>query len=345
MMQQRRFAAFTTLSMACVFLVSCGGGQPASAPAPTPEPPKPPTNAERAAWYQRCWNDFNGHDWAAFGPCYDQASTSDGGDPSMPQMKGREAIMKGTQDEIRSFPDMKGDVRLILANGSNMASVAVITGTNSGPLMGPGGKEMPPTNKKTGQWFGHAIETNADGTAVIHEYAFFDSGTNAAQLGLSKAPARPAMVAGNAAPAVVAASGSPTESKNVEDYRKGVENFNKHDIAAMTATLADDVVWHEAAMPADMDKKGMTQSVTEFWKGFSDARLNLTSVWAAGDYVVARGTVEGTNDGSVPSMGIKTKTGKQVTSPFLEIDHIQDGKLKEGWLFYDGGAFAKQLGM
>jgi predicted ester cyclase len=73
-------------------------------------------------------------------------------------------------------------------------------------------------------------------------------------------------------------------------------------------------------------------------------KITPTSVWGAGDYVVATGKIAGTNDGDMKAMKLK-KTGKKVDMSWLEIDRFKDGKLAEGWLFYDGMAFANQLGL
>src|SRR6185295_4660110 len=115
--------------------------------------------------------------------------------------------------------------------------------------------------------------------------------------------------------------------------------------AASDSFLTDDYVLHDASSPKDYNKKENSESNQQFWKGFSDAKLNVPSLWTAGDYVVGIGTFEGTNDGPVPAMGIKTKTGKKVTLPFMAIDRFEGGKMKESWLLFDSAAFAGQLGL
>ena len=78
---------------------------------------------------------------------------------------------------------------------------------------------------------------------------------------------------------------------------------------------------------------------------FPDAKVATTSVWGAGDYVVVAGRFEGTNSGPFAAMGVKKATGKPVAVRFVEITKWQGGKVKEDWLFYDGMAFAGQLGL
>jgi predicted ester cyclase len=67
-------------------------------------------------------------------------------------------------------------------------------------------------------------------------------------------------------------------------------------------------------------------------------------MWAAGDYVVFTGTLSGTNTGDMPSAGIK-KTGKKVNVHFCEIVKFEGGKQVEDYLFFNGAAFAAQLGL
>jgi hypothetical protein len=43
-------------------------------------------------------------------------------------------------------------------------------------------------------------------------------------------------------------------------------------------------------------------------------------------------------------MGIKKATGKKISSRFFEVYEMSGGKVKTDWLFYNGAAFAAQLG-
>ena len=338
-----RFTSWT-VGACCALALACGGGTPAPPPAAATAPPAPKvlTSAERADWYRACWDKYNTKAWDEFKKCYSDSAEADPGDSGRPAARGADAIIADTRKQEAGFPDMRGDLRLVLVNGSNIAGVAVITATNSEPMPKPDGTTAPATNKKIGQLFGHAIQTDDTGSKVTKEFQYFDSGTLMAQLGLVKMPSRPAMVAGNAPPTVVVATGSAVETANVAAEQKSIEDWNAHNAAALGAGIADDVVWHEAPLPADLDKKGLMASVKEFWKGISNVKMTAAAVWAAGDYVVLQGAVEGVNDGNIPAMGVK-KTGKPVKLHFLEIDRFEGGKLKEGWLFYDGGAMMQQL--
>jgi predicted ester cyclase len=143
---------------------------------------------------------------------------------------------------------------------------------------------------------------------------------------------------------IVVAKNDTTESANVDVVKAQVEAWNKHDAAAVDALVGDDGLFRDVTALKDTNKKERSESNKNYWEAFSDARLSISSIWGAGHYVVTVGTFEGTNDGDSPAMNLK-KTGKKVSLPFLEIDRLEWGKFKKGWLFFDGGAFAAQLGL
>jgi predicted ester cyclase len=340
------------LAPAGPFLVFAGLVSASSCTSPEPAPPpvkeaaatpKPITAEERVKWYQDCWSDFNDKKWDAFKTCYAAGATSQqlgyGKDAT-----GPEAIVGSSAEFAKAAPDVRGEGQLILVNGPHIASAFILKGTNSGPLMGPDGKEMKATKKKFGLLFGHSIELDPAALKVVKEMGVQDSGTFASQLGLSKMPARPVTEKGADAPKIVIAKADATEAANVAVEEAQLEAWNKHDAAAVDAFSADDVVFRDLSGPKDANKKQSSEFNQAYWKAFSDAKLEAGSLWGAGDYIVMTGTFGGTNDGDFPAMGLK-KTGKKVKVPFLEIDRLEGGKFKDSWLFLDGGTFAVQLGL
>ena len=102
---------------------------------------------------------------------------------------------------------------------------------------------------------------------------------------------------------------------------------------------------HEIALPSDSNKKQALASLKDLFKGFGDVKLTASQVYGAGDYVVVIGTFEGTNTGPMPDFGIKKGTGKHVVTRYIEVFRLENGKVAEDWLFYNGMAFAAQLGL
>ncbi len=317
----------------------------ATAPAPAPAPLPPLTADERAKGFEACWGAFNAKDFTKLGACYAETGTSENVDSGFPVFNGRAEIIKNTQGFATEYPDANGELELTLVNGNNIASIVLLRGTNSGQLRMPGGATAPATNKKIGILMAHVIETSDDGRGLLHERIFLDASSLLGQLGLNPAPHRKLIEKSWTEKPLVLAAGSDVEKANLAMFAKGIEAFNKHDLKAVLADVADDAVWSEASAPADkVGKAAIKKSFQELFKGFSDIKIDVTKSWAAGDYVVSEGIFAGTNDGPMPSMKLK-KTGKPVSTHFVEVDKYEGGKLKNSWIFDNGMAFAMQLGL
>jgi predicted ester cyclase len=297
------------------------------------------------AWYQGCWDAFNTKELDRLKTCYGSDVESEMVGSGAPVDRGPDAVDRSTRGFVAAFPDARGNLQLVLLNDRTLASLAVLTGTHTGPLGGPDGTSIPATNKPIGLFQGHVAELNDTGDKVVRERWYMDSPTMMAQLGLNPAPARPVATPGTAAPLTVIAQATLAEAANVEGFQAQTELFNKHDANGAGAYNAADVVIRDVTQAKDLGAADNVKMLEGYFKAFPDARLVLTSVWGAGDYVVAEGTFEGTNTGPAPQMGIKKATGKPVQVRFLEIIRFADGKVKEDWLLFDSMAFATQLGL
>ena len=337
-----RIHRVVTLGLALGALTACGSQAPAPV-ASTPAAPPAPKVLEPTAvvkWYQDCWEDFNERKFDALRACYaaDAQSRQIGGNPV--EVNGAADISTAAQQFAAQFPDLRGTQQLILVHGKRLASISVLNGTQSGPLLGADGKTRKATGRKLGLWFAHAVDVAADPLQVVREYSVRDSGSMELQLGLSKGPGRALIAAPTAPPVIAITSESATESQNVATETAAIEAWNRHDAAACEATQADEVVVHDATYARDMDKAQNTADNKKYWAGFSNAMISYRTLWAAGDYVVYEGRFTGTNDGKMPGMA---KTGRKVAVPMLQIDRFEGGKVRETWLFYDSGNFMAQL--
>jgi predicted ester cyclase len=356
----RNLGTFAALSF--VGLVGCGGSQePAATPlapppvasaAPAPAPvevakeepkPVPLTPDQKLKFYQDGWAAFNAKDLTKFQTIFAENATSEHLDMGPPLVGATNIIEQGMKPFQTAFPDTTGELELTLLNGNTLVGLVLFRGTQTGTLVTPQGP-VPPTGKKIGLYSAHIIELNDAGKAQ-KEIMADDGGTMAGQLGLMNMPHRKVVETGWAEKPVVIASGSDGEKANVAAFSKEVEGFNKHDAPSAMGTAADDIVFSEMSAPADrVGKKEAIKGAEEMFKGFPDAKIEIKSVWGAGDYVVAVGTWTGTNTGDVPSMKLK-KTGKAVTQQFIEIDKFAAGKTKNIWLFSNGASAAAQLGL
>jgi predicted ester cyclase len=320
---------------------------PAAAPAEAPKPAAPPpaTADERAKWFKECWALFNSKDWNKFPGCYAENATSEQVDMGMPPLAGRANVIdKNAKVFATAFPDLTGENELTIVSGNDILSVVLLKGTHKGPLPGPQG-EIAATNKKIGYLALQHIQTTPDGRLVAKERFIYDGGTFMNQLGLSPMPARKPLEQGWAEKPSLISSGSEAEKANLAVLGAYNAAFNKHDPAALAATVTDDVTFSDLAAPADrVGKKEVGKSNEELFKGFPDAKIEQTAAWAAGDFVISMGRFTATNTGDMPSMKLK-KTGKAVNVEYYMVTKVAAGKVKNSWLFSNGMAFAGQLGM
>ena len=309
-------------------------------PVKQPEPVKAKTQDELAAWYKACWQAWSIKAWDTFAECYAEHATSESA--GTPKTTGRAAIIASAKETAKPWPDLSGELQLVLVNGHHILGIALLRGTHTAPFKLPD-LVIPPSNKKFGYLFAHLVEVDDKGQ-VVKEWGFADTGTLMGQLGVNPEPHRPAMAEGWADKPTILARNDATEKANLALFASGVEAFNKHENKALVAMSADDLVWSELAMPKDLDKKAMARNLDTMWKGFSDAKLTPAVSFSGGDYVVAVSTLAGTNDGVMKEMHLD-KSGKKMAVTALELQQYKDGKLAKGWLFYDGGQLAMQLGL
>lgn len=284
------------------------------------------TTADLQADFLGCWNDLDAAKWDAYKQCYADTATYE-----MPggaiTARGADAIVARAKALGAAFPDLKGQVQLMLANGNHVAAFTLVTGTNTGPLQTPNGP-MPATNKKVGFYTSQLLEVNDQGQ-ITKEQEYVDLATLMGQLKPDKHhPVRPvteelALSAGGAE-----ATGDAREQANVATDKQLVDAFNAHDARAFAALLDEHLVWTEYASPKDMNKTETIKGAKALWKGFPDVKQTVAQQWGAGDFVVTSGAMD----------------GKKISVPYLEFDEIENGKLMHAWVFYQSAALVPQAG-
>ena len=276
--------------------------------------------------YVECWGCWKATDWASFEDCYAKDATSEFVDSGMPPASDNAAIVEEHKGIAAAFPDRSTAVEVLLINGHQGASVALLTGTNSAPMKTPGG-DMPPTNKKMGLQDAHVVHFSDDGKTADKEVFYQDMGEMMGQLGVSKAPVRAAEDKPWHDPEIVIAKDDDTEKKNLASGKALMDNFNKRDWKALDALFDDKLVWSEQGIAKDFNGKAETvKSHQGLVKAFSDVKFSSEDMWAAGDYVAWQGTMTGTNDGAAPEMGIAKTTRKPITVKFFQLLQFEQGR-------------------
>src|SRR5262249_8393088 len=154
-----------------------------------------------------------------------------------------------------------------------IASMYLLTGTNTGPILGPDAKEIPPTDRKIGVFFAHSIEVDPAGK-VVNEIGVMDGITLENQLGLLKMAGRPLTLTPLPTPVGVIAKNDETEMKNVEMAKAMIDAWNQHDGSAVDTYLTDDYMLHDMTEPENQNKKQNSEMNRVYWKAFSDAKIN-----------------------------------------------------------------------
>ena len=62
-------------------------------------------------------------------------------------LKGREAVREDNIGFLAMYPDVTYEITQIFGSGDMVCAQGVVKGTNTGPLPGPDGEQLPPTNK------------------------------------------------------------------------------------------------------------------------------------------------------------------------------------------------------
>jgi len=120
------------------------------------------------------------------------------------------------------------------------------------------------------------------------------------------------------------------------------EVFNKKNLAAIDDFIDPNQVDHSAPPGVAGGLEGTKQLIGMDLTAFPDLHFTVEDMIAEGDKVVARLTARGTHKGAY--MGIPP-TGKQATSPAIDIVRIAGGKSVEHWLEMDTLGLLQQLGV
>jgi steroid delta-isomerase-like uncharacterized protein len=340
-MRSTILAALTVTTLAV--LSACGGEAPppeappppppppppvASAPPPAdttppPPPPKPALSDLIPAALKSMGDAFNAHDAQKMTQLFtDDAAVYTYG---AGETHSKGDLTTGMQTMFTAFPDAKSALTRQWIAG-NVAIIEIVwTGTMSGD-MGP----FKATNKPVGSQRLHIMWFNDDGMIKeMHEYG--DDGTVMAQAQAKKgAPAIPTLPTNP--PESHTAKGTPDEDKLVAWAKAGDDAFNKDDVKAVMATMADDAdYWlNIGGGPAMKGKKDLEKGLKSWFTAFPDQKWTPTNVWGVDGFAIIEHTVTGTNKGP---MGPFPASKKPVQN-WHWVDIMQptaDGKVQHGW--------------
>jgi steroid delta-isomerase-like uncharacterized protein len=103
--------------------------------------------------------------------------------PGLPDKAGKGEFEQFLQGFHRGFPDARMEILSTVESGDRAAAELVYSGTNSGPVATPDGRETPPTGKRVAIPGSFFIKVRDGKIASFHGY--FDQAVLAQQIGLA----------------------------------------------------------------------------------------------------------------------------------------------------------------
>ena len=117
--------------------------------------------------------------------------------------------------------------------------------------------------------------------------------------------------------------------------------FNRHDLAALDAIVAEAFVDHNPGPGQAPGREGLKQVFMLFQAAFPDLQIEVDNLVAEGDQVVSRQTARGTNTGDFSG---SRANQKHVTFIAIDEHRVVNGKIVESWHLEDQLGLMVQLG-
>ncbi len=255
----------------------------------------------------------------------------------MPDVTGRDAIAAMWQKNFDMVSSSKGGASRIFVKGDVVVIEFAWAGTDSGGMGG-----MKATEKPVGAQGVDIMWFSPDGL-VKEQHTYVDMGTIMSQVGASKHKGRAVPTVPTTPPAVVVATGSADEQKNVDAATKMFAAFEKKSSDDFMGGASDDITWDDMTQPETMKGKAAGKKYfAAMTTAFPDVKSTTTNAWGVGDVVIAEGTLSGTQKGAF--FGIPA-TKKPINLHGVDIMQFKDGKIIAGRSYGNGVEMMSQLGL
>jgi steroid delta-isomerase-like uncharacterized protein len=135
-----------------------------------------------------------------------------------------------------------------------------------------------------------------------------------------------------------------TRRKAVEDkVRSYFDAMDNRDAAAMASHWREDGVEDVVPVGVMRGRDELRAFFASMFAAMPDARTTVTRLVAGEQSCAVEWRIEGTFDGA-PYMGLEP-TGKHVEIRGFDLIEVEDGELVSNTAYFDGAAFARQIGM
>jgi predicted ester cyclase len=130
---------------------------------------------------------------------------------------------------------------------------------------------------------------------------------------------------------------------NADLVRRVEEAWAANDLSALDGLIASDLVSHDALPGAPGGLEGAKAAHQMSMASFPDRQMTIEDVIADGDRVAVRTTVQGTNTGGLPWLGVPAN-GRRFQIESISVYRVAGGKVVEHWGQNDGIGLMMQLG-
>jgi steroid delta-isomerase-like uncharacterized protein len=142
---------------------------------------------------------------------------------------------------------------------------------------------------------------------------------------------------------VSAAAG--TRARDAGSVARGVfAALAEHDLAAVAAYLAEDDVQCFLPIGVRRGRAAVVAVFAELFAAIPDLEMDVEDVLVEGDRACVRWRARGTFTGA-PFQGIQATGGRIEIRGTDAMIEVRDGRIVQNTIFYDGAAFARQVGL
>jgi predicted ester cyclase len=132
---------------------------------------------------------------------------------------------------------------------------------------------------------------------------------------------------------------------NIDVVRRIEEAWDSHDEDALDALIAPD--FHAHTPGSDLMSPGLEGAKSAHqasMQAMPDRRNTVHDIFGEGDYVVSRVSMDATNTGGLPWVGVPANGNKIHDVGWITIYRLQDGKVVETWAQMEVPKMMQQLG-
>jgi predicted ester cyclase len=143
--------------------------------------------------------------------------------------------------------------------------------------------------------------------------------------------------------ATIGWAGRMTASHEATVRRLIEQGWNSHDPSKLREHYDDSVSFRSPLAGDIRSLEGVQRFAAGIFRAFPDAKMRVTRVVSAGSDVFVHFEASGTNTGPLPNG--KDATGRSMSFEGLAHLVIENGKVRQDWVYYDALGLFKQLGL